>query len=59
MIPAGAPLPTPPISGGWPRIAQSQGQFDRARRIADYAADVTGEDRFAELATQLSADPAS
>jgi hypothetical protein len=41
------------------RIAQSQGQFDRARRIADYAADVTGEDRFAELATQLSADPAS
>ncbi|MBF9058849.1 phosphoadenosine phosphosulfate reductase [Rhodobacterales bacterium HKCCSP123] len=36
------------------RIAQSQGQFDRARRVADYAADVTGEDRFADLADRLS-----
>lgn len=35
------------------QIAQSHGQFDRARRIADYAADVTGEDRFAELAARL------
>lgn len=35
------------------QIAQSQGQFDRARRIADYAADVTGEARFADLAGQL------
>lgn len=34
-------------------IAQSQGQFDRARRIADYAADVTGEARFADLAAKL------
>jgi hypothetical protein len=35
------------------QIAQTQGQFDRARRIADYAADVTGEERFAELAASL------
>lgn len=35
------------------RIAQSQGQFDRARRIADYALDVTGEERFETLATAL------
>lgn len=36
------------------QIAQSQGQFDRARRIADYAADVTGEDRFTDLAASLA-----
>lgn len=35
------------------QIAQGQGQFDRARRIADYAADVTGEDRFTALAASL------
>ncbi len=35
------------------QIAQSQGQFDRARKIADYAADVTGEDRFTDLAATL------
>ena len=34
-------------------LAQSQGQFDRARVIADYAADVTGEARFADLAARL------
>lgn len=36
------------------QVAQSQGQFDRARRVADYAADVTGEARFADLARRLS-----
>jgi len=36
------------------RIAQSHGQFDRARRVAEYAADVTGEDRFTELAESLA-----
>ncbi|PWK62867.1 phosphoadenosine phosphosulfate reductase [Roseicyclus mahoneyensis] len=36
------------------QTAQSQGQFDRARRIADYAADVTGETRFADLAATLA-----
>lgn len=36
------------------QIAQGQGQFDRARRIADYAADITGEDRFSDLATSLA-----
>jgi hypothetical protein len=41
------------------QIAQSQGQFDRARRVADYAADVTGEDRFIELAARLAAASAS
>lgn len=35
------------------QIAQSHGQFDRARKIADYAADVTGEDRFTDLSAQL------
>jgi hypothetical protein len=35
-------------------IAQRQGQFERARRIADYAADVTGEARFADLAATLA-----
>jgi hypothetical protein len=40
-------------------IAQRQGQFDRARRIADYAADVTGEDRFTELAETLAPGDAS
>jgi len=36
------------------QLAQSQGQFDRARRIADYGADVTGEDRFTILAESLA-----
>jgi hypothetical protein len=36
------------------RRAQADGRFARARRIADYAADVTGEARFAELARQLA-----
>lgn len=36
------------------QIAQSHGQFDRARRVAEYAADVTGEDRFADLAARLA-----
>lgn len=44
---------------GLARIAQQHGQFDRARRIADYAADVTGEDRFADLARQLGPPAAS
>lgn len=35
-------------------IAQRQGQFDRARKIAEYAADVTGEQRFADLAARLT-----
>ncbi len=35
------------------QVVQAQGQFDRARRIADYAADVTGEDRFTALAASL------
>ena len=34
--------------------AQAQGQFDRARRIARHAADVTGERRFADLAARLA-----
>ncbi len=41
------------------RIAQSQGQFDRARRVAEYASDVTGEERFDDLAGQLLAGAAS
>ena len=40
-------------------IAQQQGQFDRARRIADYATDVTGEARFAQLAETLAPGAAS
>lgn len=36
------------------QIAQAQGQFDRARRIADYAADITDEDRFIALAASLA-----
>lgn len=41
------------------RTAQTQGQFDRAHRVADYAADVTGEARFTELAEQLATQPPS
>ncbi|NKX45861.1 phosphoadenosine phosphosulfate reductase [Roseicyclus persicicus] len=34
-------------------LAQAHGQFDRARRVAEYAADITGEARFTELAERL------
>ena len=40
------------------RIAQDQGKAARARLVAEYAADVTGEARFVELAARLSPDPA-
>lgn len=36
------------------RIAQAKGQTSRARAIAAYAADLTGEARFADLAQSLS-----
>lgn len=39
--------------------AQRQGQFNRAWRIADYAADVTGEARFATQAAGLAPDNGS
>lgn len=39
--------------------ALRQGQFNRARRIADYAADVTGEARFAKQAASLAPDGGS
>lgn len=40
------------------RIAQAQGKPARARLVAEYAADVTGEARFVELAARLSHGPA-
>lgn len=40
------------------QVAQAAGQFDRARVIADYAAQVTEDARFVTLAQRLSPEPA-